>query len=123
MSEQRKRHEFKVVIEGVALSPETVLSIDQAVRTAVTHVLANTDLSAPLALKPLPGSLTEEVATGRFSLSSITPWNTTSGFVANPLWPHIYADPPDPYLEELKKNLKELGIYDEEIPEGLKGLF
>jgi hypothetical protein len=88
MSEQRDRHEFKVVIEGVALSPETVLSIDQAVRTTVTHVLANIDLNGSLALKPLPGSLTEEVSTGRFGeglgfASSITPWNTTSGLVAS----------------------------------------
>ena len=86
MSEQRERHEFKVVIEGIALSPETVLSIDQAVQTTVINELANIDLSESLALDPLPGTLTEGVATGRFSadlLSSITPWNSTSGIVAS----------------------------------------
>jgi hypothetical protein len=85
MPQQQERHEFKVVIEGVALSPETVLSIDQAVQTTVIHALADLDLYGHLALTPLPGSTSEQVSTGRFGWSDLDWGNTIQGLVANPI--------------------------------------
>ena len=81
MTDQPKRHEFKVVIEGIALSPETVHSIDQAVRTTVMHELANIDLNESLALA-VPQNVPEDVLAGRFGFPTDV---VISGMFAQPV--------------------------------------
>jgi hypothetical protein len=50
------QHEFKVVIEGVALSQEMVERINQAVQKVVLTEIANIDLRGDLAMR-IPSAL------------------------------------------------------------------
>ena len=51
-----KRHEFKVVLDGVDLSPQTVDAISQAVQKAALAHLATGDAKGDFATSLLSGS-------------------------------------------------------------------
>ena len=51
MDKQSARHEFKVVIEGISLSPEIVERLNEAVQKVVLKEIANIDLHGNLALR------------------------------------------------------------------------
>jgi hypothetical protein len=61
--QQPDRHEFRAVIEGIELSPETVHSIDKAVQRAVLSEIASIELdrSVTLYIPPIPEDKVQKI--------------------------------------------------------------
>jgi len=71
MDRQSVRHEFKVVIEGIALSPEIVERLNQAVQKVVLKEIASIDLHGNLALR-IPSAINGNGGTQGIEIRALT---------------------------------------------------